>query len=101
MKAVLVFLQPQPTGMCTGIFCSNGGAMATTNNPSSALSKHIDMKFQFIQGLVRTGDIRIIVVGMEGQHADILTKRYCSIRRFDTPRCANESNLTCDMARMV
>ena len=45
------------------------------NNPSSASrSKHIDVKFHFIQGLVRSGEIRILHVGTENQHADILTK---------------------------
>ena len=54
MRADLVFLQPQLAGMCIDIFGDNEGAMAIANNPSSASrSKHIDVKFHFIQGLVR------------------------------------------------
>ena len=74
MRADLVFLQPQLAGMCIDIFGDNEGAMAIANNPSSASrSKHIDVKFHFIQGLVRSGEIRILHVGTENQHADIST----------------------------
>ena len=49
--------------------------MAIANNPSNtSRSKHIDMKFHFIQGLVRAGEIRILHVGTQHRHADILTK---------------------------
>ena len=48
---------------------------AIASNPSSASrSKHIDVKLHFIRGLVRAGEIQIIHVGTEDQHADILTK---------------------------
>ena len=74
-RAVLFFLQPQLAGMCVDIFGDNEGAMAIANNPSSASrSKHIDVKFHFIQGLVRAGEIRILHVGTEHQHTDIFTK---------------------------
>ena len=66
MRAVLVFLQPQLPGMCIDIFVDNEGAMTIANNPSSSSrSKHIDdVKFHFIQGLVRSGgEIRILHVG--------------------------------------
>ena len=74
-RAVSVFLQPQLAGMCVDIFGDNEGAMAIANNPSSASrSKYIDVKFHFIRGLVRAGEIRILYVGTEDQHAGILTK---------------------------
>ena len=61
--------------MCTDIFGDNESAMAIANNPSSASRRnHIDLKFHFIQGLVRVGEIRILHVGTKDQHADILTK---------------------------
>ena len=45
------------------------------NNPSSASkSKHIDVKLHFIRGLIRAGEVRILHVGTEEQHADVLTK---------------------------
>lgn len=37
-------------------------------------SNHIDGRLNFIQGLVLAGGIRILRVGTENQHADILTK---------------------------
>ena len=56
------------------IFGDNEGSRAIASNPSSASRKHIDVKLQFIRGLVRTGEIQTIHVGTEDQHADILTK---------------------------
>ena len=56
MRAVLVFLQPELTGMRVDAFGDNEGAKAIANNPSSASrSEHIDVKFHFIRGLVRGG----------------------------------------------
>ena len=53
-RAVFVILQTQLAGMWLDIFVDNEDAMAIVNHPSSASrSKHIDAKFQFIQGLVR------------------------------------------------
>ena len=61
--------------MYADIFGDNWGTMAMANNPSSASrSKHIDVKFHFIQGLVCAGEIWILHVRTEDQHADILTK---------------------------
>ena len=61
--------------MCIDLFGDDEGTIATANNPSSASrSKYIDMKFHFIQGHVRSGEIRILHVGTESQHADILIK---------------------------
>ena len=74
-RAVLVFLQPELSGMRVDIFGDNEGAKAIADNPSSASrSKHIDVKLHFIRGLVRTGEVRILHVGTEEQHADVLTK---------------------------
>ena len=74
-RAVLFFLQPQLTRMRADIFEHNEGAMAIANNPSSASrSEHIDVKFSFIQELVRAEGIRILHVGTKDKHADILTK---------------------------
>ena len=58
--------------MYIDIFGDNEGVIAIAN--SASRSKHIDVKFHFIQGLVHTGAIQIIHVGTESQHADILTK---------------------------
>ena len=56
-------------------FDDNEGAKTIADNPSSASrSKHVDIKLHFIQGLIRTGEARILHVGTEEQHADVLTK---------------------------
>ena len=74
-KVVLVFLQPELSGMRVDIFGDNEGAKAIADNPSSASkSKHTDVKIHFIRGLIRTGEVKILHVGTEEQHADVLTK---------------------------
>ena len=74
-RVVLVFLQPELSGMRVDIFGDNEGAKAIEDNPSSASrSTHIDVKLHFIRELVRTGEVRILHVGTAEQHADVLTK---------------------------
>ena len=74
-RAVLVFLQPELSGMRVDIFGDNEGAKAIADNPSStSRSKHIDVKLHFIRGLIRTGEVRTLHVGTEEQHADVLTE---------------------------
>ena len=74
-RAVLVFLQPKLSGMRVDTFGDNEGAKAIADNPSSASrSKHIDVKLHFIRGLNGTGEVIILHVGTEEQHADVLTK---------------------------
>ena len=61
--------------MRVDIFGDNEGAKAIADNPSSASrSKHIDAKLHFIQGLIHTGEVRILHLGTKGQHTDVLTK---------------------------
>ena len=60
--------------MWVDIFGDNEGAKAITDSPSCASrSKHIDGKLHFIRGLIRTGEVTILHVGTEEQHADALT----------------------------
>ena len=88
MRAVLVFLQLNLTGMRVGVFGGNGGAKAIANNPSSASrSKHIDVKIHFIRGLIHSGEVRVLHVGTAEQHADVLTK-YLWRNKFMLPRAA-------------
>ena len=57
------------------IFGDNERAKAIADNPISASrSKHIDLKLNIIRGLIRAGDVRVLHVGTEEQHADVLTK---------------------------
>ena len=57
------------------IFGDNEGSKVIVDNPSSASrSKHIDAKLHFIRELIRTGEVRILHVGAEEQHANVLIK---------------------------
>ncbi|CAB1097444.1 unnamed protein product [Ectocarpus sp. CCAP 1310/34] len=49
--------------------------MALVQNPlSSGRTKHIDVRFHFIRGLFRSGEISVKFVPTTEQHADLLTK---------------------------
>ena len=75
MRAVLVFLQPELTGMRVDVFGDNEGAKTTADNPSSASrSTHINVKLHFMRGLIRAGEVRVLHMGTVEQHADMLTK---------------------------
>lgn len=52
-------------------------AIPLANNPvmGSVKLKHIDMRFHFLQGVVENGNMRIVHVGFNLQHADTLTKK--------------------------
>ena len=74
-RALLVILQRDLIGMRVDIFGDNEGTKAIAYNPGSASrSRHIDLKLHFIRGLIRAGDVRVLHVGTEEQHADVLTK---------------------------
>ena len=82
MRAVLVFLQPELTGMRVDVFGDNEGAKVIADNPTSASrSKHIDVKLPFIRGLIRGGELRVLHVGTEEQQAGVLTNA-CGERSF-------------------
>ena len=75
MRAVLSFIAPETSGSSIQVLEDNQGAMALVQNPlSSARSKHIDVRYHFIRGLFRSGDISIKFVSTSEQHADLLTK---------------------------
>ena len=60
MRAVLVFLQPELTGVKVEIFGDNEGATTIAGYPSSASkSRHIDVKLHFIRGLIYAGEVRV------------------------------------------
>ena len=72
MRAVLVFLQLELTGMRVDISDDNEGTNAITDNPSSASrSKDIDVKLHFIRGLIRRGEVRVLHVGKAEKHTDV------------------------------
>lgn len=67
---------PYLIGTRVDIFVDNGVAKVITDNPSSVpRSKHIDgKKRHFFRGLIRAGELRVLHVGTEERHADVLTK---------------------------
>ena len=72
---VLSLTCPERTGSCVRVFEDNQGAKTLAENPlSSARSKHIDVRFHFVRGLLRAKKIDIQFVASEEQHADFLTK---------------------------
>ena len=48
--------------------------MIADNPRSVSRSKHTGVKVHFIRGLICMGEVRILHVGTEGQHADVVTK---------------------------
>ena len=58
--AVLSFTCPELTGSCVRVFEDNQGVIALAENPLSyARSKHIDVRFHFVQELLRAKKIDI------------------------------------------
>ena len=75
MRAVLSFVAPETSGSSIQVLEDNQGAIALVQNPlSSGRTKHIDVRFHFIRGLFRSGDISVKFVPTTEQHADLLTK---------------------------
>ena len=75
IKAVLDFVQPHLSGRAIDMYEDYEGAKALAENPQgSHRSKHIDVRFHFLRGLVRLGQVTIHSVASAEQHADILTK---------------------------
>ena len=59
---------------CFPVFEDNQGAVQLSQNPvSNSNSKHIDVH-HFLRELVHQGDISVVHVPSEHQHADVLTK---------------------------
>lgn len=61
--------------MPTKLWCDNISAIAVAKNPTHhGRTKHIDVRFHFIRGLVSDGVIALDHCRTEDQLADILTK---------------------------
>ncbi|CAB1112739.1 unnamed protein product [Ectocarpus sp. CCAP 1310/34] len=75
VRAVQSFVVPETSGSSIQVLEDNQGAIALVQNPlSSGRTKHIDVRFHFIRGLFRSGDISVKFVPTTEQHADLLTK---------------------------
>ena len=75
IKAVLDFVQPHLSGRAVDMYEDNEGAKPLAENPQgSHRIKHIDVRFHFLRGLVRLGQVTNHSVASAEQHADVLTK---------------------------
>ena len=75
IKAVLEFVQPHLSGRAIDMYEDNEGAKALAENPQGyPRSKQIDVRFHFLRGFVRLGQVTTNNVASAEQHADILTK---------------------------
>ncbi|CAN0412556.1 unnamed protein product, partial [Ascophyllum nodosum] len=75
IKAVLDFVQPHLSGRAIDMYDDNEGEKALAENlQGSHRSKHIDVRFHFLRGLVRLGQVTFHSIASAEQHAAILTK---------------------------
>ena len=75
IKAVLDFVQPHLSGRAIDVYEDNEGAKPLAENTQGSHHiKHIGVRFHFLRGLVRLGQVTIHSVASAEQHADILTK---------------------------
>ena len=75
VRGVLEFLVPYTTFRPVRVYEDNQGAIHLADNPmSSARTKHIDIRHHFARSLVSEGEIEVIHVASEEQHADVMTK---------------------------
>ena len=75
IKAVLDFVRPHLSGRAIDMYEDNEEAKALAENPQgSHRSKYTDVRFNFLRGLVRLGQVQIHGVASAKQHAGILTK---------------------------
>ena len=59
----------------TSVFCDNNSTIKLSKNPVlHGRSKHIDVRFHFLRGLVRDGVVKLEYRGTKVQIADIMTK---------------------------
>ena len=70
-----LFIAPETCGASIKVLEDNQETKALIENPlSSASSKHIDVRFQFIRELFKARNISVEYVASAEQHADVLTK---------------------------
>ena len=75
IKAVLNFVQTNLSGSGINMYDDNEGAKAPAQNPKgSHRSKHIDVRYHFLRGLVKLEHICVHSAASAKQHADTLTK---------------------------
>jgi len=74
LRRLLSDLKQKQSG-ATEIFCDNRSAIAMTKNPTfHSRTKHIDIRYHFIQSCVSAGEIVLKTCDTTEQVADIFTK---------------------------
>lgn len=72
---MLTFVHPRVMLKTIAVCQDDSGAVHLANKSMrSARSKHIDIRHHFIRDIVKRGEIKIVHVRTEFQHADLLTK---------------------------
>ena len=74
VKAVLSFIVPSLSEKIKVLVDNEGATNLAANPLSSTRTKHIDVRFQFIRELGRTGPIAVEHIPIKEQRTDILTK---------------------------
>ena len=75
LRYVWSYILPGLGSACITVFEDNKGARHLAQYPVCASnSKHIDIRYHFLRGLVVRGEFGIVAVESEQQHADFLTK---------------------------
>ena len=74
IKSVLEFIRVKVKTLIT-VYCDNVGAIFLAYNAKTGgRTKHIDVKYHYVQEFVRDGVIQIIFVRSENNHSDVFTK---------------------------
>ena len=74
LRRLVSYFNLKPVG-ATKIFCDNISAIAMTKKPAfHSRTKHIDIRYHYIRGLVSTGEITLKSCDTNEQIADIFTK---------------------------
>ena len=74
IKSVLEFIGVKVKTPIT-VYCDNVGAIFLEYNAKTGgRTKHIDVKYHYVQEFVRDGVIQIIFVRSENNHSDVFTK---------------------------
>jgi len=74
LRRLVADFNQKPTG-ATEIFCDNISAIAMTKKPAfHSRTKHIDIRYHYIRGLVSTGEITLKSCDTNEQATDIFTK---------------------------
>ncbi|GJR54769.1 retrovirus-related pol polyprotein from transposon TNT 1-94 [Tanacetum coccineum] len=75
MIGSLMYLKGKAPQVLVPIFCDNTSAIAILNNPVlNSRTKHIDIRYHFIEDHILKGDIKLHFIPTQYQLADIFTK---------------------------